>query len=71
MTVDAIMSIILEQATPVALAIFAMWMLDRVWNARLAEATRHAQEIDEMRRETLQALQANTEAVTRLCERER
>lgn len=71
MTLDAIMSIVLEQATPVALAVFAMWMLDRVWNARLQEATRHAEQIDAMRGETLKALQQNTEAITRLCERER
>lgn len=69
MPFDAVMSIILEQASPLALAIFSMWMLDRVWNARLHEATRHAEQIDETRKETLQALQENTAAITRLCER--
>lgn len=71
MTLDAVMSIILEQASPLAMAVFSMWMLDRVWNARLHEATRHAEQIDAMRGDTLKALQQNTEAITRLCERER
>ncbi len=69
MTLDTVMSVILEQASPLALAVFSMWMLDRVWNARLHEATRHAEQIDETRKETLKALQQNTVAITLLCER--
>ncbi len=68
MPFDQMVKIIIEQTTPIALAIFSMWMLNRVWEARLSESNRHAQEIDELRRETLLALQQNTAAVTRLCE---
>lgn len=69
MTIDGFIKILIEQATPVALAAFSMWMLDKVWKERLAETQRHAEEIDELRKETLLALQQNTKAMTMLCGR--
>ena len=71
MPLDAIIKLIIEQSAPVALAIFAMVVLNSVWKERVAEVERHAVEIDQMRKDTLAALRANTEAVTRLCERDR
>ena len=69
MTFDVLVKVLFEQSAPVALAVFAMWMLNRTWEARLEEAKRHADEIGEQRRELLLALNRNTEALTRLCER--
>jgi hypothetical protein len=68
MPFDQVFALIVEQTAPAALAIFSMWMLNRVWEDRLEEAKRNAHEIDQLRIETLAALNRNTEAITRLCE---
>lgn len=65
------MQIVIEQTAPVALAVFAMWRLNEVWKARLDEAQRYANEVREQRQELLGALNRNTEALVRLCERKR
>ena len=69
MTIEQILGLLIEQTAPVVLAVFAMWRLDKVWEARLEEARHHAEEVMEQRRELLDALNRNTEALTRLCER--
>ena len=65
---DEILKLILEQTAPVALAIFAMWMLNKTWDARLADAKLYASELVDHRRELIEALIGNTEAITRLCD---
>ena len=67
---DEILKLILEQTAPVALAIFAMWMLNKTWDARLADAKLYASELVDHRRELIEALIGNTEAITRLCDRD-
>ena len=68
MTFDQVFAVLFEQTAPVALAMFAIWMLNRVWESRLEEAKRYAETLDKYRGEMLAALNRNTEAITRLCE---
>jgi hypothetical protein len=66
----ALLSEILINAGPLAaLAGFALWMLNRVWSDRCREEARHSEQIADLQKQTLAALNANTEAVTRLTER--
>jgi len=67
-TVEQVVRLIVEQSAPIAMAIFAMWMLNRTWESRLQEATRYALEITEQRRELIEALKGNTEALTKVCQ---
>lgn len=71
MGLDQIVSLLIEQTAPVALAVFSMWMLNKTWEARLEESRRYAENLMDLRRETLEALNRNTAALVRLCERER
>ena len=71
MPVGEIIKLILENSGLLGLAIFAIWMLNKVWEARLKDSERYAQQIDQMRKETLEALQQNTRVLTQLCEQER
>jgi len=63
-----IVNIIAQTGGTLGLAIFAIWMLNRVWELRLEEAQRNAacerQRGDQVR----QALESNTKAMTRLIE---
>lgn len=68
MTFEQVMKLVFEQSAPLAMAVFAMWMLNRTWEARLDEANRYAQEITEQRRELIEALKGNTEALTKVCQ---
>ena len=70
MPVGEIIKLIAENVGLLGLAIFAIWMLNKVWEARLRDSDRHAQQIDTMRKETLEALQQNTKVLTKLCEKE-
>ena len=67
MPFDQIIGLIFEQTAPVALAVFAMWMLDRTWKARLEDSKQYTAAIVAQRGELLAALNRNTEAVTKLC----
>jgi len=64
-----IIDLALNTGGVVALAAFAIWMLNQVWSARLEEQKRHTQQITQMWEDTRKALDANTEAITRLLER--
>lgn len=63
-----IVNVIAQTGGTLGLAIFAIWMLNRVWELRLEEAQRNAacerQRGDQVR----QALESNTKAMTRLIE---
>ena len=52
-----------------ALAIFAIWVLNRVWSDRLREAQKNADEIRQQWEATRKALEENTRVVTLLTER--
>jgi hypothetical protein len=65
----SIVNLVAQTGGLLGLAVFAIWMLNRVWESRLDEAKRNAREILEMRNETRDALNRNTEVMTRLCER--
>ena len=68
MNVD-IVTLVAQTGGLLGLSIFAIWMLGKVWEARLDEVKRHAETIGAFRRELLDALQRNTEVITRICER--
>jgi len=66
MPFDQIIGLIIDETASIALAVFAMWMLNRTWEARLEDSKHYAETIAEQRRELLEALNRNTEAVTML-----
>jgi hypothetical protein len=69
MGVDQLIPLIAQTGGLLGLSIFAIFMLNKVWESRLDEAKKNACAIADQRREVLEALQRNTEVMTRLCER--
>jgi len=63
-----IVNIVAQTGGTLGLAVFAIWMLNRVWELRLEEAKRNAACERERTDQVLQALEHNTEAMTRLSE---
>ena len=63
-----IVELIAQTGGTLGLAVFAIWMLNRVWELRLEEAKRNAlceqQRTDQVR----EALESNTKAMIRLIE---
>jgi uncharacterized protein YeeX (DUF496 family) len=64
-----IVTLVAQTSGVMGLALFSIWMLNKVWESRLDEAKRYAAEIAEQRRDLSAALNRNTEVMTRLCER--
>lgn len=69
MELTQVATLIAQHGGLLGLSIFAIWMLNKVWEARLAEAERHAQAEFEMRCAVLDALNRNTKALAQLRER--
>ncbi|MBU0491321.1 MAG: hypothetical protein KKA73_13570 [Chloroflexi bacterium] len=67
-TVDVV-AMVANTGGTLGLAIFAIWMLNRVWADRLDAEKRRVIEMEALRSETLNALKNNTQAMTQLCER--
>lgn len=59
----------LKQGGMFALAVFAIWMLNRVWADRLEAEKRNTEQIKQMWNDTKQALENNTRAVAAFMER--
>lgn len=59
----------LKQGGMFALAVFAIWMLNRVWADRLEAEKRNTEQIKQMWHDTKQALENNTRAVAAFMER--
>ena len=68
---DQVIKVIIDNAGVLGLAIFAIWMLNKTWESRLEEAKRYAKEVDEVRRELLDALNRNTAVLSQFCELEK
>jgi hypothetical protein len=64
-----IVTMVAQTGGVMGLALFSIWMLNKVWEARLDEAKRYAADVAEQRRELSDAVNRNTEAMTRLCAR--
>ena len=63
-----IVNIVAQTGGTLGLAVFAIWMLNRVWELRLEEAQRNAA-CETQRAESMQqALERNTTVMTRLVE---
>jgi hypothetical protein len=63
-----IVNVIANTGGTLGLAVFAIWMLNRVWELRVEEAKRNA-ECEQQRADRLrEALDRNTTAMTRLVE---
>ncbi len=69
MPVEQLIPLIAQTGGLLGLSIFAIFMLNKVWESRLDEARKNAKDIADQRREVLEALQRNTEVITRICER--
>jgi hypothetical protein len=69
MTVAEIISLIANAGGSLGLAVFAIWMLNRVWEARLNEEKRHSDEMRQVWEQTRVALEANTKVLTQLSNR--
>jgi len=64
-----VITLIAQHGGTLGLAVFAIWMLNRVWELRLEEAKRYADELHQVQQEVREALDRNTEAWTRMMER--
>ena len=76
MSIELFKEILFNAGPWAGLAIFAIWRLDRAWQLRLEAEQRnseiekrHSEEIEALYKQSLQVIQANTEAMTRLTER--
>ena len=69
MEINFLTELLLNAGPMAALAGFVIWMLNRVWKDRLQEQCRHTEQITALQRQTLEALNGNTEALVRLSER--
>ena len=66
---ESIIQWIVQQVGMGGIAVFALWMLNRVWKERVEAEKSHADEINTLRADTLTALKQNVEAITRLTEK--
>lgn len=64
-----IINLIAQHGGTLGLAIFAIWMLNRVWDLRLDEVKQHAEDIRTMNCEMRLVIERNTEAWIRMLER--
>ena len=69
MTGPNIIDLIAQTGGMTALAIFAIWMLNRVWADRVAAAERYAESLRRLHGETRSVIERNTEVIARLLER--
>lgn len=69
MTIDQIIAIIFEEGAVLGLAVLSLWILNKVWHDRLAEAKRNAESESKGADITRKALEENTKAITTLLER--
>ena len=64
-----IITLIAQTGGTMGLAIFAIWMLNRVWEDRVKSADRYASDLHEIWDITHKALEQNTSAIVRLLEK--
>jgi len=60
---------IIQQAGMAGIAALSLVMLNKVWCDRVEEEKRRAEEINQMRKQLLEALDRNTKVITQLVER--
>lgn len=63
-----VIELIAQTGGTLGLAIFAIWMLNRVWELRLEESKRNARCEQQRTDQVRQALRSNTRAMVRLIE---
>ncbi len=61
---------VLKQGGMFALAVFAIWMLNRVWGDRLDEEKRNTEQMKQMWNDTKQALENNTAVIAAFMDRQ-
>ena len=66
---DAPLTELLTQGGTIALAAFAIYMLNRVWSERLEKEKQNTEMVKQMWEQTKCALEENTRAITLLIER--
>ena len=69
MPVADLITLIAQTGGMGGLAIFAIFMLNRVWGDRLQSEKQHGDHLNTLLTVIQDALNRNTEALTRLCER--
>jgi hypothetical protein len=69
MTELNLLTLITQAGGTMALAIFAMWMLNRVWEDRVKSAERYATDLRAMWDQMRTVVEENTAAIVRLTER--
>jgi hypothetical protein len=60
---------LMQQTGMAGIAALSLFMLNKVWEQRIAEEKKRTGEINQMREQLLEALKNNTEVMTRLMER--
>jgi hypothetical protein len=68
MTELNLLTLITQAGGTMALAIFAMWMLNRVWEDRVKSAERYATDLRAMWDQMRTVIEENTTAIVRLTE---
>lgn len=68
MTAADIITLVAQHGGLLGLSVFAIWMLNRVWELRLEEAKRNALCERDRADQVRQALEGNTKAMVRLIE---
>jgi hypothetical protein len=67
--VHDLITLIAQQGGTLGLAIAALWWLNKVWELRLEETKRYADELKEMNCEMRNVIDRNTEAWMRMMQR--
>lgn len=69
MGLEEIIKTAFEYGSTLGLALVSLWMLNRVWADRVATEIKHGQALGALAEQNMKVIQANTEAITTLCER--
>lgn len=64
-----IVNIIAQHGGTLGLAVFAIWMMNKVWELRLEEVQRYAEELRDMNCQMRDVIERNTKAWMRMMER--
>lgn len=66
-----IVNLVAQHGGTLGLAIFAIWMLNKVWELRLEEVQRYSKQLEDINCQVRDAINRNTEAWITMMERVR
>ena len=69
MTFPEVIRLVLGESATLGLAVVSLWLLNKTWEARIAESKVYAASLVQMTEQNRQAIERNTEAWARMLER--